>query len=118
MPHLDDEQLQALARLARLDLTAADREALGSDLERILDYVAGLAAFDDPSAKPLRHPNLGAGGEPAGLQPAGLLPAGLLPDDLRPDVPAAGLPRSALEAMAPAWRDDRVEVPRTVDQDG
>ncbi|MFU8887570.1 MAG: Asp-tRNA(Asn)/Glu-tRNA(Gln) amidotransferase subunit GatC [Trueperaceae bacterium] len=113
MPHLDDEQLQALARLARLDLTAADREALGSDLERILDYVAGLAAFDDPSAEPLRHPNLGAGGEPAGLQPAGLPP-----DDLRPDVPAAGLPRSALEAMAPAWRDDRVEVPRTVDQDG
>lgn len=104
MPHLDDDQLKALARLARLDLTTADREALGADLERILDYVDRLAAFDDPSADPLRHPNLEAGGgEPAGL---------------RPDVPVAGLPRSALEALAPAWRDDRVEVPRTVEQDG
>lgn len=104
MPHLDDDQLQALARLARLDLTTADREALGADLERILDYVERLAAFDDPAAEPLRHPNQGpGGGEPA---------------DLRPDVPIAGLPRTALEALAPAWRDDRVEVPRTVEQDG
>ena len=104
MPHLDDDQLRALARLARLDLTTADREALGADLERILDYVERLAAFDDPSAEPLRHPNLETdGGEPA---------------DLRPDVPVTGLPRTALEALAPAWRDDRVEVPRTVEQDG
>jgi aspartyl-tRNA(Asn)/glutamyl-tRNA(Gln) amidotransferase subunit C len=104
VPHLDDEQLKALARLARLDLTTADREALGADLERILDYVERLAAFDDPSAEPLRHPNLEVGGgEPAGL---------------RADVPVAGLPRTALEALAPAWRDGRVEVPRTVEQDG
>ena len=109
MPHLDDDQLQALARLARLDLTTEDREALGTDLERILAYVERLAAFDDPGVEPLRHPNLGAdGGEPAGLRP----------DDLRPDVPLTGLPRAALEALAPAWRDDRFEVPRTVEQDG
>jgi len=104
MPHLDDDQLQALARLARLDLTTADREALGADLERILDYVERLAAFDDPTTEPLRHPNQGADGH--------------VPTDLRPDVPAAGLSRAALEALAPAWRDGRVEVPRTVDQDG
>ena len=104
MPHLDDERLQALARLARLDLTSADREALGADLARILDYVERLADFDDPATAPLRHPNQGDGG----LEPAGL----------RPDLPVAGLPRAALQALAPAWRDDRVEVPRTVEQDG
>jgi aspartyl/glutamyl-tRNA(Asn/Gln) amidotransferase C subunit len=108
VPHLDDERLQALARLARLDLTTADREALGADLERILDYVERLATFDDPTTEPLRHPNQGGSGEPAGVQPG----------DLRPDAPVDGLPRSALEALAPAWRDDRVEVPRTVEQDG
>ncbi len=109
MPHLDDDQLQALARLARLDLTTADREALGADLERILAYVERLAGFDDPAVEPLRHPNLEVGdGEPAGHRP----------DDLRPDVARSGLPRSALEALAPAWRDDRFEVPRTVEQDG
>jgi len=102
VPHLDDAQLVALARLARLDLTDADREALGADLERILDYVARLAAFDDPDVEPLRHPNQEGGGEPAGL---------------RADVPAGGLPTAALEALAPAWRDERFEVPRTVDQD-
>ena len=104
MPHLDDDQLQALARLARLDLTTADREALGADLERILAYVERLAAFDDPAVEPLRHPNLEAGGDE--------------PACLRPDVPLGGLQRAALEALAPAWRDDRFEVPRTVEQDG
>jgi aspartyl-tRNA(Asn)/glutamyl-tRNA(Gln) amidotransferase subunit C len=103
VPHLDDEQLLALTRLARLDLTAGEREALRHDLERILDYVDRLAAFDDPLTQPLRHPNQGAGAEPAGL---------------RSDVARTGLPRSALQALAPAWRDDRVEVPRTVEQDG
>lgn len=104
MPHLDDDQLQALARLARLDLATADRAALANDLERILDYVARLADFDDPAVAPLRHPSLDA----VGVEPA----------DLRPDEPVAGLPRAALERLAPAWRDDRFEVPRTVDQDG
>ncbi len=103
VPHLDDEQLQALTRLARLETTAGEREALRHDLERILDYVDRLAAFDDPFAQPLRHPNAGDGAEAAGL---------------RDDVPLAGLPRTALEALAPAWRDERVEVPRTVEQDG
>jgi len=103
VPHLDDAQLQALARLARLDLTAEERGALRHDLGRILDYVDRLAAFDDPLARPLRHPNVGDG---------------TLPTDLRSDVTLTGLPRTALEALAPAWRDDRVEVPRTVEQDG
>lgn len=103
MPPLDDEQLQALTRLARLDLTTGEREALRQDLERILDYVDRLAAFDDPAAEPLRHPNADDGVEPAGL---------------RSDVTQNGLPRSVLRALAPAWRDDRIEVPRTVEQDG
>ena len=103
MPHLDDAQLQALTRLARLDLTTGEREALRHDLERILDYVDRLAAFDDPAAQPLRHPNAGDGAELTSL---------------RSDVTLTGLPRAALEALAPAWRDDRVEVPRTVEQDG
>lgn len=103
MPRLDDDHLQALARLARLELGDADRAALRRDLERILTYVERLAAFDDPAVPPLRHPNLAG-------------PA-LVPDALRPDLPRAGLPRAALAAIAPAWRGDRVEVPRTVEHD-
>jgi aspartyl-tRNA(Asn)/glutamyl-tRNA(Gln) amidotransferase subunit C len=105
MARLDDRELDALAQLARLDLTGVDRVALRADLERVLGYVDRLEAFDDPSVEPLRPPALGAA---ATVEPAGL----------RPDAPAPGLTTSAVQALAPAWRDGRVEVPRTVDQDG
>ncbi|MDA0700026.1 MAG: Asp-tRNA(Asn)/Glu-tRNA(Gln) amidotransferase subunit GatC [bacterium] len=105
MPRLDDRALDALARLARLDLSGVDRDALRSDLESVLGYVDRLAAFDEPGTEPLRHPALG--------DAAASLDAGAL----RPDAPLPGLPTDALAALAPAWRDGWVEVPRTVDQD-
>jgi aspartyl-tRNA(Asn)/glutamyl-tRNA(Gln) amidotransferase subunit C len=105
MARLDDRDLDALAHLARLDLTGVDRVALRADLERVLGYVERLEAFDDPAVEPLRHPAQGAA---AAIEPA----------DLRPDAPVPGLATSAVQRLAPAWRDGRVEVPRTVDQDG
>jgi Asp-tRNA(Asn)/Glu-tRNA(Gln) amidotransferase C subunit len=39
-------------------------------------------------------------------------------DVLRDDVVRPGIGAAALEALAPAWRDGRLQVPRTVDQDG
>jgi aspartyl-tRNA(Asn)/glutamyl-tRNA(Gln) amidotransferase subunit C len=105
MARLDDRDLDALAHLARLDLTGVDRAALRADLERVLGYVDRLEAFDDPTVEPLRHPALGAA---AAVEPAAL----------RPDAIVPGLATSDVEALAPAWRDGRVEVPRTVDQDG
>jgi aspartyl-tRNA(Asn)/glutamyl-tRNA(Gln) amidotransferase subunit C len=106
MPRLDDRDLDALAQLARLDLAAADRDALRHDLERVLGYVERLAEFDDPAVEPLRHPAFGAA------------TATVAASDLRADEVRQGLPTAALAAVAPAWRDGRVEVPRTVDQDG
>jgi aspartyl-tRNA(Asn)/glutamyl-tRNA(Gln) amidotransferase subunit C len=105
MPRLDDRDLDALAQLARLDLGATDRDALRRDLERVLTYVDRLAAFDDPGVEPLRHPAFGA---------AAAVTATLL----RADEPRPGLPTAVVAALAPAWRDGRIEVPRTVDQDG
>ena len=106
MPHLDDLDLDALAQLARLDLAGVDRDALRRDLERVLTYVDRLAEVDDPAIEPLRHPALERADAP------------LDPGTLRPDAPSPGLPTVALMALAPAWREGRVEVPRTVDQDG
>jgi aspartyl-tRNA(Asn)/glutamyl-tRNA(Gln) amidotransferase subunit C len=105
MARIDDRELDALAQLARLDLTGVDRVSLRADLERVLGYVDRLAAYDDPSIAPLRHPALGA-------------VAAVEPGDLRPDLTTPGLATAAVEALAPAWREGRVEVPRTVDQDG
>jgi aspartyl-tRNA(Asn)/glutamyl-tRNA(Gln) amidotransferase subunit C len=101
MPHLDDADLEHLADLARLDLSGVDRAALRADLETVLDYVDRLAAVDDPSVAPLRHPTHDA-----------TLPT---PDDLRADVARAttGALPAALER-----RGGRVVVPRTLDADG
>jgi aspartyl/glutamyl-tRNA(Asn/Gln) amidotransferase C subunit len=99
---LNDQQLSDLAALARL----AEPErpaALREDLARILAYVERLAAFDDPLASPLRHPNLdGDDSDRASL---------------RPDRPAQGMTTAELESLAPRWREGRFEVPRTVDHD-
>ncbi len=102
MPHLDDAELDHLADLARLDLAGADRAARVADLERVLAYVDRLAAADDPTLEPLRHP--AHDGAP------------LRPVDLRADVAEQGLSRTDLEALTPL-RDGRVVVPRTLDVD-
>lgn len=103
MPHLDDDALDHLAALARLDLAAGDRDALRGDLERVLAYVDRLAAFDDAAVAPLRHP--AHDGAP------------LAPEALRRDELAGARAGTATDALDPglARRDGRVVVPRTVD---
>lgn len=100
MPRLDDAALDHLAALARLDLHEADRDALRRDLQRVLDYVDRLAAHDDPTARPLRHP--AHDGRP------------VAPAALRADRPVAT--PSALDPTVER-RDGHVVVPRTVDAD-
>lgn len=94
-----DTRWLLLAKLAGINPDRVDA-AMQADVERVLSYVERLAAFDDPTLLPLYHPNL--------------------PDDaidwdaLRHDQAAA--PRAMNHAqVAPAWRDGRFEVPRTVD---
>jgi aspartyl-tRNA(Asn)/glutamyl-tRNA(Gln) amidotransferase subunit C len=96
---LTDADLDHVADLARLDLAADDREALRVDLERLLAYVALLQEADVEGVEPMLRPALAL-------------------DVLRDDVVRPGIGAAALEALAPAWRDGRLQVPRTVDQDG
>jgi aspartyl-tRNA(Asn)/glutamyl-tRNA(Gln) amidotransferase subunit C len=105
MPRLDDADLEHLAALARLDLDPTRRDALRADLEKVLGYVDRLAAFDDPSVAPLRHP--AHDGAPLDVRR-------LRRDDLDPNAPDASSPIGA----AVERRDGRVVVPRTVDADG
>lgn len=99
---LSDDQISAIAALARL-AEPAEPEALRRDLQRILGYFDRLADHDDPRVAPLRHPNVGD--------------ATVSPDMLRADVMALGLEPAVLAALAPAWREERFEVPRTVEHD-
>lgn len=97
-----DEQLRDLAALARL-AEPEEPAALRQDLAKILAYVERLAPFDDPEALPLRHPNLADDAS--------------APETLRPDLRGEGLNASELASLAPQWREERFEVPRTVDHD-
>ena len=98
---ISDSQLAELAALARL-APPAEPERVRNDLASILAYVDRLAAFDDPSVAPLRQPNLAGDA--------------IEPDALRPDATAGeGLSAAQLASLAPGWREERFEVPRTVE---
>lgn len=50
---LSDQELDHIAKLARLEIKPADREKLKKDLSAILDYVAKLDTADTSGVKPL-----------------------------------------------------------------
>lgn len=53
---LTPEDVQWVAHLARLDLSAAEQEALTRQLSGILDYVRQLDAVPTDGVEPLAHP--------------------------------------------------------------
>jgi aspartyl-tRNA(Asn)/glutamyl-tRNA(Gln) amidotransferase subunit C len=87
------EEVQHVARLARLDLSDAEVDGLTHDLAAILDHAAQVSALDIADVPPTSHP----------------LP---LVNVLRPDVARAGLDRDEVLSQAPAAEDGRFRVPR------
>jgi aspartyl-tRNA(Asn)/glutamyl-tRNA(Gln) amidotransferase subunit C len=87
-----------VARLARLDLTAEEKERLRAQLAVILEHAAkvGEVAAEDvpPTAYAIPRSNV-----------------------LRPDVPAGSLTREDALWNAPDREDDRFKVPRIVEVD-
>ncbi|HEX9123894.1 MAG TPA: Asp-tRNA(Asn)/Glu-tRNA(Gln) amidotransferase subunit GatC [Actinomycetota bacterium] len=85
-----------VARLARLDLTAEERDRLRTQLGLILEHAAKVgevaAAEVPPTAWAIPRANV-----------------------LRPDEPTPSLPREDVLANAPEREDDRFKVPRIVE---
>ncbi len=52
-PLITKESLKHLAKLARIELTAAEEEKLLKDLEEILEYVHQLRAVDTQNVPPM-----------------------------------------------------------------
>jgi aspartyl-tRNA(Asn)/glutamyl-tRNA(Gln) amidotransferase subunit C len=52
---LTAEQAQWVASLARLELTAAEREAMTGQLNRIVEYVGQLQQLNTDGVEPLAH---------------------------------------------------------------
>jgi aspartyl-tRNA(Asn)/glutamyl-tRNA(Gln) amidotransferase subunit C len=85
-----------VANLARIELTAAERDLFQRQLDTILAYVRQLAEPDVEGIEPTSHGQA-------------------IPCALRPDEVVAGLDREVVLANAPARLDDEFLVPRIVE---
>lgn len=87
------DDVRHVARLARLDVTDDEVELFARQLAAVLEHAEDVEALDTAGVPPTAHP----------------LP---LTNILRDDIPAAGVDRDEVLAMAPQAEDGRFRVPR------
>ena len=90
------EEVEHVALLGRLELTAAERELFTRQLSAILDYFEQLRELDTTGVPPTSH----------------AIP---LQNILREDTPEASLPHEEVLANAPLARQGCFEVPRVIE---
>lgn len=93
---MDIDTIAKLARLAALQVAAAETERLCAELGRIVAFVDAIQAADTVGVAPLAHPL-------DGVQP------------LRPDRVTEVVRREQLQAGAPLVRDGLYLVPRVIE---
>jgi aspartyl-tRNA(Asn)/glutamyl-tRNA(Gln) amidotransferase subunit C len=98
VPRITREEVEHVARLARLALTDAEVDTLTHDLGAILDHAAQVSSLDIADVPPTAHP----------------LP---LVNVLRPDVVEPSVARDEVLAAAPAVEDGRFKVPRILGEE-
>ncbi len=86
------EEVEHIAKLARLELTDEQKAHYREQLSHILDYIAKLRTLDTTDVPPT------AGG-------------GLTQMTLRPDVSRPSLPTEQLLENAPETEDDQFKIP-------
>ena len=89
---LTTEEVQHIAKLARLELTGEQQEHYREQLSAILDYIAKLRTLDTTDVPPT------AGGA-------------LTQMTLRPDESRPSLPTDPLLSNAPETEDDQFRIP-------
>lgn len=93
---IDRATVDHVARLARLDLSDAERERMGAELSKILEHVETIQAMDLDAVEPTAH----------------ALP---LTSVMRLDEVKPSLTTDEALANAPQAEDDRFRVPRIVE---
>jgi aspartyl-tRNA(Asn)/glutamyl-tRNA(Gln) amidotransferase subunit C len=96
-PIISEEQLQHLARLAKVELGKEERQGFAHDLSNILDYMKILDSYDTENVKPMAHVQLEQ-----------------MP--LREDVPVPSLAHDVVFAQAPNHDGTGFVVPGFVDE--
>lgn len=97
MAHLiDDEIIEYVGILAKLDLSDAEKEAAKKDMSRMLDYIDKLNELDTEGVEPMSH----------------VFP---LHNVFREDAVTNGDDRENILKNAPESKDGAFKVPKTVE---
>ena len=91
------EQVDHVARLARLELSAADKERMRGELDGILSYIDKLRALDTRDVEPTSH-------------------AVPVTNVMRDDVERPSLPQEDMLANAPDRHRDMFRVPKIIEE--
>jgi aspartyl-tRNA(Asn)/glutamyl-tRNA(Gln) amidotransferase subunit C len=91
------QEVEHVARLARLELSGAEKERMRRELDGILSYIDKLRALDTTGVEPTSH-------------------AVPLTNVLRDDVEKPSLPREEMLANAPDRNRELFRVPRIIEE--
>ena len=91
------QEVEHVARLARLELSGAEKERMRRELDGILSYIDKLRALDTTGVEPTSH-------------------AVPLTNVLRDDVEKPSLPRDEMLANAPDRQGELFRVPRIIEE--
>lgn len=98
-PALTLAQVQHVAKLARLKLSAQQLEQYRSQLSTVLEYVAKLSELDVTNIEPMAHPTE-------------------IMNRTEDDVPSTPMPIEQLLMNAPAVEGRCIAVPKVLDEGG
>jgi len=96
-PKITLQEVEHVARLARLELSGAEKERMRRELDGILSYIDKLRALDTTGVEPTSH-------------------AVPLTNVLRDDVEKPSLPREEMLANAPDRNRELFRVPRIIEE--
>ena len=93
---INDETIEDVGILAKLELSAEEKEQAKKDMGRMLDYIDKLKELDTSGVEPMSH----------------IFP---VENVFRDDIVENGDDRERMLANAPEQKDGQYQVPRTVD---
>ncbi len=96
-PKISLKDVEHVARLARLELSEADKERMRRELDSILSYIDKLRAVDTEGVEPTSH-------------------AVPLTNVMREDVTRSSFPQSDMLANAPERSGDFFRVPKIIEE--
>ncbi len=96
-PKISLSEVEHVARLARLDLSAADKERMRRELDGILSYIDTLRALQTDGVEPTSH-------------------AVPLTNVMREDEPRPSVPQTDMLANAPDPSGEFFRVPRIIEE--